>query len=101
MVKRAGGYFGVPFKVQHGVTQGEPLYPMILNVVVDTVFWNWVTVVVATEGKADTSTEGFGWYIQWLEAYFYANDRLLAPTCSNRIHREFDILMEMFACVVL
>ena len=37
MVARAGGYFGIPFKGYHGVTQVNPLPPMRFNVVVETV----------------------------------------------------------------
>ena len=37
MVARAGGYFGIPFKGYRGVTQGNPLYPTIFNMVVDAV----------------------------------------------------------------
>ena len=35
MVAWARGYFGTPFKVYCGVTQGYPLSPTIFNVVVD------------------------------------------------------------------
>ena len=37
MVARGGGYYGTAFKGEIGVTQGNPLYPTIFNVVVDTV----------------------------------------------------------------
>ena len=37
MVARTGGYFGLMFKGYRGVTQGDPLTPMIFNVVVDAV----------------------------------------------------------------
>ena len=37
MVARAGGYFGIPFKGYHGVTQVNLLPPMRFNVVVETV----------------------------------------------------------------
>ena len=37
MVARAGSYYGKGFKVGRGVTQGNPLSPTILNVVVDAV----------------------------------------------------------------
>ena len=33
IVERASGYFGTPFKGYHRVTQGDPLYPTISNVV--------------------------------------------------------------------
>ena len=37
MVARTGGYYGADFKGGRGVTQGDPLSPIILNMVVDTV----------------------------------------------------------------
>ena len=37
MVAQAGGYYGTAFRGQRGVTQGNPFYPTIFNVVVDTV----------------------------------------------------------------
>ena len=37
MVARAGGYYGMAFQGSIRVTQGDPLYPTIFNVVVDAV----------------------------------------------------------------
>ena len=37
MVVNVGGYLGRSFKGYRGVTQGDPLSPMIFNVVVDAV----------------------------------------------------------------
>ena len=37
MVAREGGYYGEDFKGERGVTQGDPLYPTIFNVVMDAV----------------------------------------------------------------
>ena len=44
MVAQAGGYFMSPSKGQHGVTQGDPLYPTIFTMVVDAVLRHWVSV---------------------------------------------------------
>ena len=41
MVAQAGGYYGVPFRGERGVTQGYPLLPTIFNVVVDAVVCHW------------------------------------------------------------
>ena len=49
MVTKAGGYFGTPFQGYRGVTQGNPLYPTVFNMVVDTMIRKWVTVVETTE----------------------------------------------------
>ena len=56
MVSRPGGYFGPPFKGQCSVTQGDPLSPMIFNVVVDTVLQILVSVVKAKEGVVELGT---------------------------------------------
>ena len=37
MVARAGGYYGAEFGGERCVRQGNPLYPTIFNVLVDTV----------------------------------------------------------------
>ena len=50
MVARAGGYYRAAFKGYQGVTQGDPLSPTILNVVVDEVVRHWVTVMVEGAG---------------------------------------------------
>ena len=47
MVERAGGYYGTAFKGEQGVTQGDPLSPTILNVVVYAVVSHWVTGAIA------------------------------------------------------
>ena len=49
MVAKADGYFGRPFKGYQGVTQGDPLSPIIFNVVVDAVICHWVMVVTPPE----------------------------------------------------
>ena len=49
MVVKAGGYFIRLFKGYRGVTQGDPLYPTIFNMVVDAIIRHWVTVVTPSE----------------------------------------------------
>ena len=48
MVARASGYCGLHFKGYHRVTQGDPLYPTIFNVIVDATIRNWETVMAET-----------------------------------------------------
>ena len=74
MVARAGGYFGVPFKGQHGVTKWQSIFPTISNMVVDAVLRHWVSVVAAMEGLVDPGTEGLVQDIQRMVVYFYTND---------------------------
>ena len=47
MVVRRGGYYGATFRKERGVTQGDPLSPTILNVVVDAVVRHWEYLLVA------------------------------------------------------
>ena len=42
MVARAERYYGTEFKGERGVTQGDPLSPIIFNVVVDAVVRHWL-----------------------------------------------------------
>ena len=51
MVARVIRYFGAPVKVQNGVTQGDPISPMVFNVVVYSVLWHWIYVEVEVEGE--------------------------------------------------
>ena len=46
MVARTGGYYGIGFKGERGVTQGDLLSTTIFNVVVDAVVRHWVTLAV-------------------------------------------------------
>ena len=45
MLDQSGRYYGDPFKGNRGVLKGEPMYPAIFNMVVDTVIHHWATVV--------------------------------------------------------
>ena len=92
MVARAGGYFGLPFKGYHGVTQGDPLSPTLFNVVVDTVIRHWLTVVAPTED----GMEGLGLSIRYLLVYFYAGDGLVASTQPERLQGVFDVFTGLF-----
>ena len=51
MVARAGGYYGMDFKGERGVTQGNLLYPTIFNMVVGAVVRHWVMGVIADAEK--------------------------------------------------
>ena len=46
MIARAGEYYGTTFQGAHGETHGDPLSPIIFNVVVDTVEIHWLAVLV-------------------------------------------------------
>ena len=57
MVARAGGYYGLLFRVERNVRHGEPLLPTIFNVVVDAVVRHWASLVEgSTVGGAAAMT---------------------------------------------
>ena len=122
MVVRAGGYYRAPFRGDRGDTQGNPLSPIIFNVVVDTVVCHWESLLVAEreerEGGEISGDEGDRTHMagrmirdqdnrrQWTEEgnqrlttkaeFFYANDGMVASTDPGWIHLAFDILMGLF-----
>ena len=45
-----GGYYIVPFHGERVITQGNPMYPIIINVVVDAVVCHWYSMVAGEMG---------------------------------------------------
>ena len=45
MVDSSGGYYGAAFQGVWGVTQGDPMYPTIFNVVVDALLRHCISLV--------------------------------------------------------
>ena len=45
MVAQAGEYYGAPVRGERGFTQGDQLFPIIFNVVVDAVVCHWESLV--------------------------------------------------------
>ena len=81
MVAQVGCYYGTHFKVYMGVIQGNPLYPTIFNMVVDTVIRHWVALV---EGK-EAGPEVLGIAFQMLNLLFYTDNVILASPRLSRI----------------
>ena len=74
MVARAGGYYRAAFKGYQGVTQGDPLSPTILNVVVDEVVRHWVTEMAeGAEEQGERGQEG-----RHQNALLYADEGMVA-----------------------
>ena len=117
MVARAGGYYGVPFCRERGVTQGEPLLPTILNVVVDTVVRYWESLLAGATGgqqrglrvRADDGgieDPGKGqrekagrrgtFTVDSTSRVFNVGDGVLASTDTVWPHTAFDTLMGIF-----
>ena len=55
MIYISSRYYGEPFKMFCGVTQGYQLYPKIFNVVVNVVIRCWLTIME----KETSGPEGF------------------------------------------
>ena len=71
MVVRDGGYFGIPFKGYHRLTQGRQLSTTIFNGFIDAVLRHWIDMVALAEKALDpevADTEGFGRDVQHLAA---------------------------------
>ena len=67
-------YFGAPFKVQIGMTQGYLLYSTIFNVVVYAFLLHRVAVLIEAEGTAAPDIGVFLQYIQCMVEYLYADN---------------------------
>ena len=92
MVARAGGYYGMSFGGERGVTQGNPLPPNIFNVVVDTVVWHWVNgIVEESETRGETGREG-----QHQAALFYANNGMVVSSDPAWLQGAFTALVGIF-----
>ena len=84
-------------RVSSGVTQGNPMFPTIFNMVVDAVIHHWATVVSGEK----TGPEGFGTASQKLAAPFYADGGILASPQPDRLKEALDVLTGLFERVRL
>ena len=92
MGARAGRYFGLPFKGYRGMTQGDPLYPTLFNVVVGSVICHWVMVVAPLEDFMEVLALS----INYLAAYFNSDNVLVLSNQPERLQRLFDVLAFLF-----
>ena len=81
MVSYTGAYYGAPFKSYRGVTQVDPLSPILFNVVVGTLVQSWVFIVVGGEA----GLEGWGREIHWRAAFCYLYYGIIALTWTERL----------------
>ena len=92
MVARARGYYGTAFKGKRGMTQGDPLSPIIFNVVVDAVVRHWVNGLVdEAEAKGKTGREGR----HQLEV-FYADNGMVVSLDPAWLQGAFKALLAIF-----
>ena len=87
-----GGYYGNGFKGARGVTQGDPMSPIIFNVAVDVVVRHWVTLAVEeAETRGERGREG-----RHQAALFYADDSMVASSDPHWIQWAFNTLVGLF-----
>ena len=60
MMAWAGEYYGETLHEERGVSQGNPLFPNIFNVVVDAVVCHWEYLVAGQEGGIAEMTTYMG-----------------------------------------
>ena len=70
IVPKLGKCLGTFFETGRRVTQVEPAFPMVLNIVVDTVVWEVLDVVCIPQ----EAQYGMGWAAGEINLVFYAND---------------------------
>ena len=70
VVPKSGKFFGRPSGTERGVTQGDPVYPKIFNIVVDVV----VRAVLMEVCGPKEEHRGFLWAVVEHKIVFYADD---------------------------
>ena len=90
--RRAATMNPPPFKGFRGTTQGYPVPPKILYVVVDEVMRHWVMVVVEEEAGPD----GFGRVARSLAALLYGDDILIGSTRVEMLQQALNYLTDLF-----
>ena len=92
MVTRAGGYYGEALKLNCGVTQVDPLSPIIFNVVVHTVVRHWVLVMVeGAEKRGECGKE-----VRHHNSLFYADDGMVSLSDPRCLQGAFSTLVGLF-----
>jgi hypothetical protein len=92
-VARQAGYYGRPFRPGRGLTQGDPLSPLLFNIACDAVIRAWLQEVLP---GAD-ATPGIGGQIRDFIACFYADDGLVGARDADWLQHSFGVLTGHFA----
>jgi Reverse transcriptase (RNA-dependent DNA polymerase) len=88
LVPRQSGFYGQPIKTSRGVTQGDPLSPMIFHLVVDCIVRCWRQVKLPSAAVP-------------VEAVFYADDGWLASERADILQDHLDYFTACFLHVGL
>jgi Reverse transcriptase (RNA-dependent DNA polymerase) len=81
----SGFFFGQPIKTERGVTQGDPLSPILFNILVDAVIRHTKHLLGTADGII----------------LFYADDGLITSTDQQLLQQFLDTITELFANIGL
>ena len=94
---KSGKYLGKYFRTRRGVTQGDPISPMIFNIVVDAVVREVLGVVCGTQ----EAQHGLGWEAGDRNLVFYTNNDRLAGRDHEWMQEVLTVTVEMLHRMVL
>ena len=97
VVPKSGKYYGRPFRMGIGATQGDPLSPKIFNILVDAV----VRTALQEFCGPQEDQHGFAWALGEHSIYFYADDGCIAGRYPIWVQTALTTIVGMFKRVVL
>ena len=89
---KMGKCLGTAFGKGRGVTQGDPTYPMILNIVVDAVVWTVLEMVYIPQ----EAQHGMGWVEGDINLVLYADDGRIVGWEYDRAQYELTVMLARF-----
>ena len=92
MVTKAGKYYGRPFSTGRGVTQGDPVYLTLFNIIVDAVVRETLKEICGPQ----EAQHGFGWSVREHNICFYADDRQIAGRYPIWVQTVLTTMVRMF-----
>jgi Reverse transcriptase (RNA-dependent DNA polymerase) len=92
-VARQAGYYGRPFQLGRGLTQGDPMSPILFNIVCDAIVRAWLKDVL----PGSEATTGLGGRIRDFIACFYADDGMVGARDADWLEHSFGVLVGFFA----
>jgi hypothetical protein len=92
VARQSGYYYSEPFKVGHGVIQGDVISPTIFNIIVDVFLHHWDSVV----SPVPTDTDALGTNILERLSLFFIDDGLIRNTVPKWLQDAFELLVDLF-----
>ena len=97
IVPKSGKFLGKAFRTGRGVTQGNPAYPMIFNIMVDAV----VRAVLDVVYGPHEVQHGLGWAAGERNLVFYADDGRISGRDYQWVHYALALMVAMFCRIGL